>query len=322
MKYEHGGNAYRLRKKYPGKKMVDFSASVNPLGVPEKMIRAIQEAMPRIAEYPDSSSEELIEALARFEKVDPACILAGNGASDLILRACFGLQPKTALIAAPSFSEYGKALAACGAQVRHAILRPEDGFRLGERFLAELCENPPDMAIVCTPNNPTGRLIEPDVLEEAVRFAQQRGILLIVDECFLDFCQNAEAHSAKKWLASPSVLVLRALTKIFAVPGLRVGYMISQCRGIREKIQSVSQSWPISCFAQAAGESIDGLGGFIEETRLYVAQERARLISALEAHGAQVFPSDANYLLFRAQPGMDGRMWERGVLIRPCANFV
>ena len=128
-------------------------------------------------------------------------VLCGCGAADLIWRAVWARRPRRALVLAPTFSEYESALRAAGCVVVHSALRREAGFTAGEELLDALTPEL-DMAFFCQPNNPTGRVLPPALLEAALARCAQAGIFAVVDECFLDFLDHAAAHSAKRYIAT------------------------------------------------------------------------------------------------------------------------
>jgi len=321
--YEHGGNARDIRKRFPGCAFTDFSSNVNPLGVPEPVLDAIHAAVREINEYPDPRSESLKSALAEYEGVDASAIAVGNGASDMIFRLSFGLKPKTALLVAPCFSEYEKSLKAADCKIEKCLLDASDGFRLGGSFIERLKSLRPEIAFICNPNNPTGSLAEPMFIESCVQTAEETQTALIVDECYLDLVAGGEAHSAKAFLSSPHLVVLKALTKSFSLPGLRIGYILASGEALHEKLESVSQSWPVSSLAQAAGEAILSCTGSLETARAHISTERLALAKGLESMGFKVFPSDANFLLFYASPDADlySKLLRKGFIIRDCSNF-
>ena len=155
----HGGDVYR----YPD--MLDFSANINPLGTSSAVMEAAAARLKNIKNYPDLKKQELFEALSEAEQMPVENLILGNGAAELIFAFCWAVKPKNALLTAPSFAEYERGLKACGCQkIRYAALREEAGFQLEEAFLSELTEDL-DVVMLCNPNNPTGCLIDGNLLK-------------------------------------------------------------------------------------------------------------------------------------------------------------
>ena len=320
MKYSHGGDIHTARRNSPDSRIIDFSANINPLGLPDSVKEAIIESVPDIINYPDPHNTELIEALSVFEGVSASSFICGNGAADLIFRAVFALRPKKALLLSPCFSEYESALRASGCEIAYYGLLRENRFRLTEDFLEVLNEEH-DMLFVCSPNNPTSRLADPGLLERILDRCAECGTAAVIDECFLDFAENGEKLSMKN--RQGRVLVLKAFTKIFSMPGMRLGYGITHDREMLEAIEQISQPWAVSLPAQRAGAAALKNKDFITESRKYVKQQSIRLQSAFAGLGFEVFRPDANFILFRTQNAQTylKELSERGILMRDCSNF-
>ena len=220
--YIHGGDIYR----HPD--VLDYSANINPLGTPPGVIRAAKDSMERVCHYPDACQEKLKQALAEYEQVPVEWLICGNGAAELIFALVQAVKPKRALVLAPTFAEYAQALEAVGCEVNREILKKEDGFTLQDRILDRLQKEDLQMVFLCNPNNPTGILMDPKLLRKIVTLCEKRQIYLVVDECFLDFVPEPEAHTLKGELKGKKYLfLLKAFTKRYAMAGLRLGYGIT-----------------------------------------------------------------------------------------------
>ena len=176
----HGGDIYR----HPD--VIDFSVNTNPLGAPESVKRAVQESVAKIEHYPDVRCEALREAISGFEQVNMEEILCGNGAAELFFAAVQAVRPQKALVTAPSFSEYEEALRSVGAEVEYYYLCEEDNFQIREDYVDKLSEEI-DMIFLCNPNNPTGQTIDRDMLIKILDRCKKQNIVVILDECFLEF---------------------------------------------------------------------------------------------------------------------------------------
>lgn len=311
----HGGDIY-------GRPVsVDFSVNTNPLGPPESVVLAAAAAACDLERYPDPYCRRLVAALAEREGTAPSTILCGAGAAELIFSFCAALRPKKALELAPTFAEYAAALEAAGCQMERYRLEAERDFALTEDFLEELERTDCEVAFLCTPNNPTGRLTDPALLEEILAVCERRGIWLFVDECFLELSDSEGQYMAPLLGPGRRLFLLRAFTKSYAMAGLRLGYCLCGDGALLERMGRLTQPWNVSVPAQAAGLAALGEEDYLSRSRALIRQERARLTEGLGALGLTVCPSQANYLLLKSPLALSGPLLERGILIRDCANY-
>ncbi len=312
-RYEHGGDVFSRKVE------LDFSVNVNPLGMPLAVREALIAHVDDYVSYPDPKCRALSAAIARFEGCPVSQVLCGSGAADLIIRLCLARKPRRVLICAPTFSEYEKAALLSGAQVESHLLYEDRNFDLDEAILEKLTPGL-DMVFLCNPNNPTGRLADRTLLRRIAELCLDRGILLVIDECFLSF--TGEPSMKGEIASNPNLVIVDAFTKLYAMAGLRLGYMLCSDEGLLRRVNAFGQSWSVSAPAQVAGQAALGCGGeWIERTRAAVREERAFLGGALSALGLKVFPSAANYLLFKSGVPLAEPLLERGFLIRSCENY-
>ena len=317
--YAHGGDIYSYQEKY-GRVPIDFSSNINPLGLQKAVLAALCEAAIHADRYPDARCTRLIQTLAEFEQIPQDWILCGNGAADLIYRTVYARRPKRALLLSPTFSEYEAALRAVKCRVQFYRLKEETGFVLTPDFLKELdCGY--DMIFLCNPNNPTGRTIAPALLREITARCAQVGARLVVDECFLDFVPGGE--TLVPYLDEfPSLVLLRAYTKMYAVPGVRFGWCMTADTALIEGLYRAGQPWNVSVIAQACAAACAQESAFAHESATRIADERAYLSAQLVARGLWVCPGEANFLLFRAQDvDLQEKLARRGILVRDCSNY-
>lgn len=317
--YTHGGDIRTAQAAYGGE-VLDFSANLNPLGMPDPVRQAAAQA--DCAPYPDPLCRDLRRAIAAHDGVGEEQVVCGNGAADLIFRLVFALKPKKALVTAPTFSEYEEALTCVGCEVTRYTLDQNRNFDLDFGFLDAIGPDV-DLVFLCTPNNPTGRLIDQDLLESVVKRCGAVGAVLVVDECFLPLATGGPGLAP--WLARhPNLVLLRAFTKSYAMAGLRLGYCLTANQDLRERLGKFAQPWSVSTPAQAAGvAALTCCPHWAAEGRGFVEGVRPGLAAGLTAAGCTVIPGQANYLLFR-MPGvadLKERLLTRGVLIRSCANY-
>lgn len=316
MKHLHGGDVYR----YKG--CIDFSSNSNPLGPPESVVQAAAEAASRMADYPDVRCQQLREALASYEGLDPSMIYFGNGAAEVIFSLCLALKPRKALMPAPTFAEYEQALQSVGCQIVHVYLKEENGLQVDKSFAEAILREQPQAVFLCNPNNPTGILTPAGLVSEILAACEEVGSLLVLDECFNDFIQNREQYTMKPELESHSSLfLLKAFTKRYAMAGVRLGYGLSSHKEILEKMEQVTQPWNVSTVAQAAGIAALQEEAYVERGRSLVQKERGYLREGLEGLGYRLYDSQANYLFFYSEMPLWEACKEQGILIRDCSNY-
>lgn len=301
----HGGNIYSKKVK------LDFSANINPLGMPAAARAALKSRVREFEVYPDPSCAALRRALAEKEGVPPENIVCGGGACELIYRLAHVLAPEKALVTAPAFSEYEKALFEAGAKVARFRLSEENGFRIDEGITESI---PPRGAVfLASPNNPDGGTIAAAALEKIIEKCRELEATLVLDECFADFARQVR-------LPRPPA-VIKAFTKIYAMAGLRLGYLICADRALAEKTAAFGPCWSVSSPAQVAALAALGEKTFVPRTRRIIKRERGFLSASLGALGLKVFPSEANFLLFKAPSGLGESLLGRGIAVRSCADY-
>ncbi len=311
MKNEHGGDIFEREIVY------DFSANLNPLGMPESVKNALQKSISEWEKYPDPFCRSLVKKLSERENFPPENIVCGNGAADVIFRIVQTVKPKKAVVCAPSFSEYSKALIQNECEILHYFLSEKSGFALDEKIL-EMLDESVQMLILCTPNNPTGRTIDSELLRRICEKCEANDIVFLCDECFIDFTENA-AHAEQ--FMNPNVVVLKAFTKIYAMAGLRLGYALFGDAELAEKVRRNGQFWSVSAPAQTAGEAALDEKNYLEKTLELAKKEREFLTENLRNFGFKVYPSEANFILFYTKLALDEMLLSERILIRNCANF-
>ena len=320
MKLVHGGDWAGYRAEF-GCDALDFSANVSPLGLPAGVAAAITNALPTADRYPDPLCRQLRAALAGAEGVPADWILCGNGAADLIFRLALAVRPRRALLPAPTFAEYEAALQTVGCAVQRVFLREENEFAVTEEFIDAVTPET-DIVFLCQPNNPTGQVTPPALVERLVRRCAECGAVLVVDECFLDFLPDRDALTAKQLLRdAPQLIILKAFTKLYAMAGVRLGYALCGDATLLEKMRGAGQPWAVSSLAQAAGLAALQETAYAGAVRALIAEQRPRMAAGLRALGLRVMDGQANYLLFRATPDFGEKLRRRGAVVRSCANY-
>lgn len=314
--YAHGGDCYRNQVEY------DFSININPLGMPEESRRAAVRGIFLSDRYPDERGEELCAALAEMESVRREQIVLGNGAAELIYGLCSALKPKKCLLPVPSFFEYESGVLSAGGKIVYFERKEEEDFELTEEIFDAVTKDT-ELLFVCNPNNPTGNLISKAFLEELAVRCEKTGTWLCLDECFLPFLPQEEALTMKHELERfPHLIILRAFTKVYGMPGLRLGYALSGSREFLCRLRRVLPPWNTSLPAQMAGVAALKDRTYLTEARKLIEKEREFLQSELSKGLAdKIYPSSTNYLLFKAEEDLKERLLARKILIRDCSNF-
>lgn len=323
---EHGGDVYAWAQKarIDPAEIIDFSASINPLGPPASARKAFQESYNEVSRYPDPYGEELKKALAKRHGMKPTEILVGNGSTQLVYLLCFALRPRKALVVGPAFSEHANALTLAGAKVRFLPLTANGDFRFSTEDFMAAWGKADDMAFLTTPNSVTGRLIPRAEIEKIARIALLKKRFLVIDEAFIDF---VEEESVKQLIwDNPYVIILRSLTKYYALPGLRLGYLLAHSRRVAQ-FAAYLEPWSVNGPAQKVALACLADARFRLNTERWLHRERSYLAQALIAlKRFQPYPSNANFLLVRiannaSAVGLHSFLLNKKILIRACNSF-
>lgn len=325
----HGGNliwAAGLASCAPNE-LLDFSASISPLGPPLSIQAAVQAAFSSVVAYPDPSYKALREVIAHHHKIPPTHILPGNGAAELLnwasrdlasLPQCFCLSP--------GFSDYGRALEAFGGHLKPIPLFDQQGHyqdRWERQLLAQNAKVLGQCGLLLNnPHNPTGALFERDRIKPLLsKFA-----LVVVDEAFMDFLPAAREQSVIEWVSEfPNLVVVRSLTKFYSIPGIRLGYAITHPT-LLNRWQQWRDAWPVNTLAAAAGIAALGDQDFQQKTWQWLTAENQFLYEGLSAlPGLSVLPGCANFFLVRCDVSATALQVEllkrHKIYIRDCLSF-
>jgi len=321
----HGGNIREAASVLgiPAESLLDFSANINPAGMPDSLKRAVLENMAVAERYPDPAYHQLHQTLAAHHQVPESWVLAGNGETESIFALVNGLQPRRAMLITPGFAEYRRALQLAGCDSVDYALCEEDGWQLTASILDALTGGI-DCLFLCTPNNPTGLLPDESLLHAIAARCRQLNITLVLDEAFMDFLCGRDGfipHLA----SNPHIWVLRSLTKFYAMPGLRLGYLVSSDVAKVDLMRERQMPWSINSFAALAGEVVLQDRDYQQASWAWLRTEGPRLFRALQkVRGLHVWPGVANYLFLRCDvTGLDLQraLLEKQILIRSCANY-
>lgn len=310
MNMVHGGDIYR------NSVTLDFSVNVNPLGMPEGVKQALMEAVESCKEYPDIRHQELSIEVGKLHQVSPEHILFGNGASELFMAIVHALKPKKAVIPIPSFYGYEYVAKACESEIFYYKMQ---NLAIDEELFQSL-DGSVDLLFLANPNNPVGGTVPKAFMERVFAHCLKKGIYVVLDECFADFC-GQETSLLSRYVEFPNAIWVRAFTKIFSIPGVRIGYLINGDKELLRRIERQLPEWNLSTFAQKAGIACVREKDFIEQTRKYIETEGEFLAQELERMGLLVYPYVANFLMVYSEVPLYEKLLEKGILIRDCSNF-
>lgn len=324
----HGGNIYELAQNLgcAPADIYDMSSNVNPLGPPEGLVSHLIENIRAINALPEVDAGRTIAAFADRYGIDPDLVLAGNGTTQFIYAIPMALDTQKALIMGPTYADYADACLMHG--VDHAFVMAADSGDFAcdldrlEKHLGDA-----DTVFICNPNNPTGTLTPLSQLETLCRAYPDKRF--VIDESYLPFVTDGDRHSIVHHGLS-NVIVLNSMSKIFRIPGLRVGFLISR-QPIIEKFQRYALPWSANSLAQIAVrylmENRGEVDEFIRDTRAFLAEEKRRFLKTFQdVPGVRVFPSTTSFVLLKLfgahrAEALCEYLARNRILIRNCTNF-
>lgn len=309
----HGGDIYRNQVE------LDFSVNLNPLPIPDTVRQAVQQAVKKMDAYPDLTVSFLRQGIAEHFQLQEEQILCGNGASELFMAIVHAFRPRRILIPVPSFYGYQWAAQAVDAKVRFYPLKQESDFAMDWGILDELEDS--NMIFLANPNNPTGSYIEDALLTEILKRCRDKKMIVVLDECFMELSAEPEMHTripdCHRW---QNVFIVRAFTKSYAIPGIRLGYLIGGDAAALANIRRQLPEWNVSLLAQEAGKAALQEPDYLPQARQVLETERKYLTGELKQNGITVYPSQANYLLVYMEQPFYQKLLEAKILIRDCSQ--
>ncbi|MGZ4902982.1 MAG: pyridoxal phosphate-dependent aminotransferase [Halobacteriota archaeon] len=318
----HGGRVAELTGNAEAE--LDFSASLNPYVHPQ-IKSIISQATRTVDNYPDNTYARFRDAVAAYLGISPAMVVPGNGSVELIRLCAASIleQNETVVVPAPAFDEYEFACHLAGAAV--IAIPAWEGHAFQEAILHSVDTHDVKMMFICNPNNPTGMLMKRDAVLDIASACSEHNTFLFVDEVFIELSDPTQSIVG---VDCDNVLVLRSLTKSFAIPGLRVGYAVTAPQHA-EVLESVRPPWNLnSIAAEAATCLLQDCESYLSTSRVQIAVERDRLRAELAAiPGLQPLHSDANFLMVNvAGTGFSSaefaqQMLQQGLLVRDCNTF-
>lgn len=326
----HGGDIERVARTYGfnTSDILDFSSNINPLPLPRVVKDYLYEHFDTLTRYPDRDYSELRQALAFYTKMPLDYLLVGNGATELIYLTVQTLQPKRVLLPVPSFGEYEGALQNNNCEITHYQLREELGFKLDLPNFLSVLRQGFDLLILCNPNNPTGQLINKEEMLTILNEAQKTNTIVLLDETFIEFVPDVSGTSILDSLDGfENVLVLRAFTKFFALPGLRLGYCVAH-PSLVEKLAERKEPWTVNGVAALLGPLLLKQTEFIRQARTWINKERPYFSEQLsQLNNLKVYETYGNFILLKllekgaTVQALQEKLESRGIMIRNAASF-
>jgi threonine-phosphate decarboxylase len=328
----HGGNVHAAARELhrPIGSILDFSASINPLGPSRQAVRALHDAASLVEHYPDPDCFSLKRAIERRWQIPTDCVVVGNGSTELIDVLPRALSIRSALIVGPTYGEYPRAVRHAGGRTSMVLATGEDDYRPPlEKVTHRLLEQRRgrariDAVFICHPNSPTGRPCRRADLQALFNAADRARSWVILDESFIEYC--GELSSVRHLRSFPRLIILRSFTKFYGLPGLRIGYSISS-PSVTALVRRVLPPWSVNAVAQQAAEAAMADERHARRCLHYVDRERARVETRLSSFdGLTVIPSSVNFLLielprpFRAR-AITADLRRRAMLVRDCSSI-
>lgn len=325
--YDHGGNIFDIARHLNAEPsgIIDFSASINPLGLSPIVRKSLICSLDSLVHYPDNTHRDLKQALGNHHGLSPANIVIANGSTEIIYHLPAMLPGSRALIISPSFNEYVRALGQHHWEVHHFTLKPENNFLIDLAALEHALADGFDALYLCNPGNPNGTLYNLRSIEKIYSMCIASGTFLVLDEAFMDFCEDSSAK--RDIVKGDNGIVLRSMTKFFGIPGLRLGYALSSTT-MADRLDAMGGPWSVNTLALAAGVAALQDKEHNQRTVEYIRQERRSFFDRLSGfRQLKVYPSSANFLLAEITDGMPAtelrdRLMHQRILIRDCSNFM
>ena len=335
----HGGNIYKIFREKNIDKILDYSSNINPYGLPENLKKEIFEKLFVLERYPDPDYIELRKKIAEKNNLNIENIIVGNGATEIIFLFMKILSPKKVLIASPTFGEYERAIKAStladdSLEIHYFELKEAENFVLNIKNLETELENNYDLLILCNPNNPTGQFLKLKKLEEILKICEQKNTKLFIDEAFVEFVEDWENESIINSKENKeNLFVIRAFTKFFAIPGLRLGYGICFNNNLLKKMLEKKEPWSVNNIADLAGKTVLDDENYIQKTKKWIKDQKKYMYENLnKIEGLRAYKTEVNFILLKIEDnllkkGLDvknlrKKMLEKGILIRDASNFI
>ena len=334
MEHLHGGRLIEAAQEnnLDPDEIIDFSANINFLGPPSLLLEAIKNNINKIDNYPEVNSKSLKNAIAKKHFLDPEQVTVANGAAEMIYQLTKILKPKKVMVIDPTFSEYELAAESANAAIEHFSLSKRADFKLDLEKLKISLNKDIDLLFICNPNNPTAHLLKTSELESIIQKAAKEEIVVLIDEAFIDFLTEPDKYSTINLLdIYNNLVILKSMTKLFAIPGLRLGYALTN-KNLSLELETKRDPWSVNYFSQLAGEIIfsnqQEIKDYVKLSREKIAGERKYLYQRLNKFKQlKVYQPTTNYIFIDiseteyTSTELKQELAKKAVLIRNCDSY-
>ncbi|WP_315079017.1 threonine-phosphate decarboxylase CobD [uncultured Clostridium sp.] len=320
----HGGNIKEIarQKGIDYNNIIDFSSNINPLGMSSKVKNAIIDSMEEIKKYPDISYMELKKSISEYENINESYLMLGNGAAEVLFNIVKALKPKKVLIPVPTFSEYKEAVECVDSKVELYKMSENNSFKICDDILDKITEEI-DLIFICNPNNPTGVLTNRELLMKILIKSKENNSTVLIDESFMDFITE-DISMVNTIETFDNLIILKSLTKFFAIPGLRIGYGLCSNKDFINEVYKITPAWNINILADVATRVSLHDKNYIRKTIQYMEKEKTFLYNSLKAFkNLNVYEPSVNFIFFKSNLDINLKLelLKYNILIRSCSNY-
>ncbi|MBK3495675.1 pyridoxal phosphate-dependent class II aminotransferase [Viridibacillus sp. YIM B01967] len=325
----HGANPHRLFAQLGIKQpsnILDFSENVNPAGAPDFIKNDWGNFLPLLQRYPDPEGEPFLSTVANYHGISTESIVLGNGAAEIFSLLATYFRGNNAIIVHPTFSEYEATLKGNDVEIQHVICEDIASWKLPLDELQHAMQNA-DVLYLCTPNNPTGVLPPKKDIQQLIASAKSANCSIVLDEAFIDFVDEGESF-INAVTQNPHLIIVRSMTKMYAIAGIRLGYMVASSE-VSNEIQRLAPHWHINGLAAEIGAHClsKEQDVFRQQACEYAAKMRMRFQVFLRENNCLVTDSVTNYVSFQLPNSEQSKAFfmyllERGIVLRHTENFI
>lgn len=317
----HGGNIYKLKRDGIDE-MLDYSSNINPLGVPKSFKEAVIKNMDDLERYPDIDYIELRQEIAKYNNTNLENVVVGNGATEVLFLYMKAIEGKKVLIISPTFAEYERAAKSAGKIVNYFPYEKDYSLDIEKlnKFLTD-----EDIVVLCNPNNPTGKFQDLKKIEKLIEILQKKEKKLFIDEAFIEF-MDGWMDKTSFLLENKNIFILRALTKYFAIPGVRLGYGLTYDQELLTKINEVREPWSVNGVAEIAGKVMLNDHEYMKLTDKWILEEKKWFYNELKKiDNIKAFETEVNFILVKllkdTSRDFREKMLNEKIVVRDASNF-
>ncbi|WP_022854318.1 threonine-phosphate decarboxylase CobD [Thermodesulfatator atlanticus] len=318
----HGGEIYHLARELgiPAEKIADHSSNISPLPPPQGLYSILEQHLTEIEHLPEVDSFSLRNKLAEHFGHDPDEFLPTSGTTEWIFALPRIFSPEKVIVLGPTYSDYADAAKIANIKVEYVLAREEENFEPTIKKLAEkLTKN--ELVFICNPNNPTGRTIPKEELEQTIKGKEKT--IFVIDESYIDFSHTNSLLDSKPLL--PNVIILRSFSKIYRIPGLRLGFAAANHK-LAKKLWDNMLPWAVNRLAQIAGIWLIEQKEYVRDIKKFVKEEKVRMKDKLKKLPLKTYESDVHFFLIKLTNSSAKEVWYKllkhyHILIRNASNF-